>query len=192
MWRDRPLVPAFSQRFGLTKLEGGVLLASTSVAILLVSIPAGMLSERFGVRRLTLVSLAVMAQPISARDGRSFAALLGRVRCWARIRHPVDGGSGLAQRGVGDRHAQALSLTVTTAGSAVSRGLLCGRARAAVRSGRSFTVAAVGTLAVMVALMLDSSGSGGAVEAAQPLARPSAALSDHGVIVSVVLMSLGV
>ena len=48
-----PLVPEFSHRFGLTKLQGGELLASTSVAILLVSVPAGMLSERFGVRRLT-------------------------------------------------------------------------------------------------------------------------------------------
>src|SRR3989442_5962874 len=72
-----PLVPAFSQRFGLTKLEGGELLASTSVAILLVSIPAGMLSERFGVHMLTLVSLVVIAAgELGQGLAGSFIALL--------------------------------------------------------------------------------------------------------------------
>ena len=190
-----PLVPAFSQRFGLTKLEGGVLLASTSVAILLVSIPAGMLSERFGVRRLTLVSLAVMAvADLGQGLAGSFTALLG-ARALFGLGFGILWTAGVAwlSEASGDRHAQALSLTVTTAGI----GGIAGPAFAGVLVQRfglaaPFTVAAIGTLAVMVALMLDSSGSGGAVEAAQPLVSTvRAALSDHGVIVSVVLMSLG-
>ena len=56
-----PLLPAFSERFALSKVEAGVLLASTSLAILIVSIPAGVLGERFGVRRLTLLAIVLMA-----------------------------------------------------------------------------------------------------------------------------------
>jgi MFS family permease len=190
-----PLVPAFSQRFGLTKLEGGELLASTSVAILLVSIPAGMLSERFGVRRLTLVSLAVMAAAdLGQGMAGSFVALLG-ARALFGLGFGILWTAGVAwlSEVSGDRHAQALSLTVTTAGI----GGIAGPAFAGVLVQRfglaaPFTVAAVATLAVMVALMLDPSGSGGAVEVTQPLVSiVRAAVSDHGVLVSVVLMSLG-
>ncbi len=98
-----PLIPAFSQRFHLSKLEGGVLLSSTSVAILLVSIPAGMLSERFGVRRLTLAGMVVIAL---ADLGQGVAALLSSTArrasaVRARLRHPLDVRSRVAERGVG-------------------------------------------------------------------------------------------
>ena len=56
-----PLVPAFAHRFALSPLQSGVLLASASVAILIVSIPAGMLGERLGARRVTLAAMAVLA-----------------------------------------------------------------------------------------------------------------------------------
>jgi MFS family permease len=190
-----PLVPEFSQRFGLTKLQGGELLASTSAAILLVSVPAGMLSERFGVRRLTLVSLAVMAvADLGQGMAGSFVALLG-ARALFGLGFGILWTAGVAwlSEASGDRHAQALSLTVTTAGI----GGIAGPAFAGVLVQRfglaaPFTVAAVATLAVMVALMLDSSDSGGAVEATQSLVSVvRAAVSDHGVLVSAVLMSVG-
>src|SRR5439155_1753297 len=190
-----PLVPAFSQRFGFSKLEGGELLASTSVAILLVSIPAGMLSERYGERRLTLVAMAVMAAADLGQGlAGSFAALLG-ARALFGLGFGILWTAGVAwlSEASGDRHAQALSLAMTTAGF----GAIAGPAFAGVLVQRfglaaPFTVAAVATLAVMVALMLDSSGSGGAVEVAQPLVSiVRAAVSDHGVLVSVLLMSLG-
>ena len=41
-----PLVPTYSDRFDLSKLEAGVLLAAASLTILLASIPATMLSDR--------------------------------------------------------------------------------------------------------------------------------------------------
>ena len=178
-----PLIPEFSQRFGLTKLQGGELLASTSVAILLVSVPAGMLSERFGVRRLTLVSLAVMAvADLGQGMAGSFVALLG-ARALFGLGFGILWTAGVAwlSEVSGDRRAQALSLTVTTAGI----GGIAGPAFAGVLVQRfglaaPFTVAAVATIAVMVALMLDSSGSGGAVEAAQPLVSiVRAAVADH-------------
>ncbi|MDX6496281.1 MAG: hypothetical protein QOE17_2267, partial [Gaiellales bacterium] len=103
-----PLVPEFSQRFGLTKLQGGELLASTSVAILLVSVPAGMLSERFGVRRLTLVSLAVMAvADLGQGMAGSFVALLG-ARALFGLGFGILWTAGVAwlSEVSGDRHAQ--------------------------------------------------------------------------------------
>lgn len=190
-----PLVPEFSHRFDLSKFQAGELLASTSVAILLVSVPAGMLSERFGVRRLTLISLATMAvADLGQGMAGSFEALLG-ARALFGIGFGILWTAGVAwlSEASGDRQAQALSLTVTTAGiggiaGPVFSGVLVERFGLAA----PFTVAAVATVGVMIALMLDSSGSGGAVEAAQPLASiVRAAVADHGVLVSVVLMALG-
>src|SRR5438105_12448986 len=72
-----PLLPAFSERFSLSKVEAGVLLASTSLAILVVSIPAGVMGERFGARRLTLLAVALMAiADLGQGLAGSFAALL--------------------------------------------------------------------------------------------------------------------
>jgi MFS family permease len=124
----------------------------------------------------------------------SFVALLG-ARALFGLGFGILWTAGVAwlSEASGDRHAQALSLTVTTAGI----GGIAGPAFAGVLVERfglaaPFTVAAFATLAVMVALMLDSSGSGGAAEAAQPFAAiVRAAAADHGVVVSVVLMSLG-
>ena len=56
-----PLVPTYSDRFDLSKLEAGVLLAAASLTILLASIPATMLSDRYGARAVTLVAVAGMA-----------------------------------------------------------------------------------------------------------------------------------
>jgi nitrate/nitrite transporter NarK len=56
-----PLVPAFALRFSLSPLQSGLLLASASVAILLVSIPAGMAGDRLGMRRVTLAAMVVLA-----------------------------------------------------------------------------------------------------------------------------------
>src|SRR4051812_49674369 len=75
-----PLVPTYSDRFGLSKLEAGVLLAAASLTILLASIPATMLSDRYGARAVTLVSVAGMAgarlRPAAA--GRFLPLLGGR------------------------------------------------------------------------------------------------------------------
>ncbi len=93
----------------------------------------------------------------------------------------------------GERHAQALSLTVTTAGI----GGVAGPAFAGVLVQRfglaaPFTVAAAATLAVLAALMLERSNTGAAAEASQPLSSiVRAARAEHRVLVSVALMSLG-
>ena len=113
-----PLVPAFALRFSLSPLQSGLLLASASVAILVVSIPAGMAGDRLGMRRVTLAAMVVLAASDAGQGlAGSFWELLA-----ARVAFGVGFGAlwttGLAwlSEATGDRHAQALSLTVTTAG----------------------------------------------------------------------------
>lgn len=65
-----PLLPSYAHRFGLSGFDQGMLLAATGLATLAVSVPAGMLADRLGARRLTLFSgwlmaLAVLGQAVA-------------------------------------------------------------------------------------------------------------------------------
>lgn len=59
-WAIVPLIPAFAARFGLSETQSGALVASTGLATLVISLPAGMLADRLGPRRLTLGAGAVL------------------------------------------------------------------------------------------------------------------------------------
>jgi len=113
-----PLVPAYSDRFGLTKLEAGLLLASASLTILVSSIPATVLSDRYGARRVTLVAVAVMAlSDVGQGAANSFWMLLAARMLFGIAFGTlwVSGVAWLAEE-AGSRQARALSLTITTAG----------------------------------------------------------------------------
>jgi MFS family permease len=56
-----PLAPTFKDEYGLSETEAGLLLASASIATVLVAIPAGVLADRVGARRLTLAGVCVLA-----------------------------------------------------------------------------------------------------------------------------------
>lgn len=55
-----PILPTYAHRFGLSGFEEGMLLAATGLATLVVSIPAGALSDRFGARAATVASGVLM------------------------------------------------------------------------------------------------------------------------------------
>ena len=190
-----PLVPEYAHRFALSPLESGFLLASASVAILIVSIPAGMVGDRFGVRRVTLVALALIALGDAGQGvASSFWGLVA-----ARTLFGVGFGAlwttGLAwlSEAAGERGSKALALTVTTAGV----GNVAGPAFAGVLVDRyglaaPFTVAAVVTGLIVTALALETSGTGHR-EASKGLPGGAviAALHDRLVVTSLVLMALG-
>jgi len=72
-----PILPVYAHRFGLSGLQQGMVLGATGLATLAVSLPAGVLSDRFGARRLTLcagwlMSVALFAQALAG----SFPVLL--------------------------------------------------------------------------------------------------------------------
>jgi predicted MFS family arabinose efflux permease len=56
-----PILPVYAHRFGLTGVQQGMVLGATGLATLAVSLPAGVLSDRFGARRLTLWAGGVMS-----------------------------------------------------------------------------------------------------------------------------------
>ncbi|HEY7016724.1 MAG TPA: MFS transporter [Streptosporangiaceae bacterium] len=73
-----PVLPTYAHRFGLSGFQQGAVLAATGLATLAVSVPAGIVSDRVGARRLTLwagllMTMALFGQSIAG----GFPALLG-------------------------------------------------------------------------------------------------------------------
>ena len=72
-----PVMPVYARRLGLSGFEQGMVLGATGLATLVVSVPAGALSDRFGARRLTLAAGLLMAAATAAQAlAGSFPALL--------------------------------------------------------------------------------------------------------------------
>ena len=72
-----PLLPSYAHRFQLGGVQIAALLAGTGIAALVVSLPAGALSDRFGARVLTLWSgWLIVVATIGQAFAPSFAILL--------------------------------------------------------------------------------------------------------------------
>ncbi|HEX5018703.1 MAG TPA: MFS transporter [Actinomycetes bacterium] len=56
-----PLIPSYVKQYDLTDFQGGMVLSVASLGILVISIPAGMVTKRINPRALTLGSMAVIA-----------------------------------------------------------------------------------------------------------------------------------
>ena len=72
-----PVMPVYARQLGLSGFEQGMVLGATGLATLVVSVPAGTLSDRFGARRITLAAGLLMAAATAAQAvAGSFPALL--------------------------------------------------------------------------------------------------------------------
>jgi MFS family permease len=72
-----PVMPVYARRFGLSGFEQGMVLGATGLATLIVSGPAGAMSDRFGPRRVTLAAGVLMAAATAAQAlSGGFQALL--------------------------------------------------------------------------------------------------------------------
>jgi predicted MFS family arabinose efflux permease len=190
-----PLVPAFATRLSLSPLRAGVLLASASVAIVLVSVPAGWLGERLGARRVTLAAIAVIAVADAGQGTATTFWQLVAARTLFGVGFGVLWTTGVAwlSEAAGDRQSRALSLTVTTAGvggvaGPAFAGALVPRAGLAA----PFLVAAAVTAALAAGLGLERSGTGLAAPAPHGIAHGlRAGTRDRRVTTSLVLMALG-
>jgi MFS family permease len=190
-----PLVPTYAQKFDLSKVESGMLLAAASVTILAVSIPATMLADRFGVRRLTLAAMLLMAaSDLATGLSGSFWELLG-ARMLFGVGFGVVWTTGVGWLGEvsGAGQARALSLTVTTAGL----GGITGPAFAGIAVERyglaaPFVACAIITAAVFAGMLAIPATTGQRPETTLPLATTIRRVAaDRLVLASLLTMTLG-
>ncbi len=129
-----PLGPVYAAELQLTRVQVGALFAASSVAIVVVALPIGMVTDRLGARRLTvaaavLVGLSALGQGL-ARDfwlllasRAAFGVAFGAV--WtAGLAFLAEGGA------AGRRSALGATIPVTGASSAVGpafAGIVAGR-----------------------------------------------------------------
>ncbi len=167
-----PLVPELSQRYDLTKLQAGVLLATTSAFILLVSLPAAAVCERVGPRRMTVLATAVVAVSSLLQGLASNYAELVGARALFGIGFGILWITGLRwlTEIAGVRESQALSLTVTTAGVAAVVGpAVAGVAVTQFGMAPPFVVIAVVNVVLALAMWWEPTGTGMATTHEQPL-----------------------
>ncbi len=65
-----PVVPIYVDQFDLSKLQAGALVSASAIAVTIVSIPAGLMSDRVGAKRMTIISACLLT---ASAFGQAFA-----------------------------------------------------------------------------------------------------------------------
>jgi MFS family permease len=179
-----PLIPSYIDKYDLTDFQGGLVLSVASFGILVISIPASLVTRLVNARTLTLVSMGVIAVA-----GYAMAIAPGY---WAIIAARLVFGLGFGTLYVamaawladaaGDESPRVLSLTTAIVGVAatVSPAYAGWVAHHYTLSAPFVGLAAVTTL-LFVMLLFDRSGTGLAKDPAPPVRELTrAATSDPG------------
>jgi MFS family permease len=197
-----PLAPTFADELGLSGVETGMILASTSLTALVVALPLGRLADRIGARGVTIASaalftLATLGQGLAgefwslllARGafGLAFGALWGAGAAW------------LSDSLTEDSRAGALAAAATVAGLGFTTGpVLAGTLADRFDTGTPFLVLAVAAALVTAALVIAAPAATGEVTR-QPLAevvraarRDELVLAAIGIIVLIGIVGGGV
>jgi predicted MFS family arabinose efflux permease len=191
-----PLLPSYAEKFTLTDAQTGLILSIASLGILVVSIPAGAITRRIGARRLTVISAVTMTvgNVVIGLAANYGSLLAGRALFGLGLGAMWVGGTAWLSDAAGDQRARVLSMTSAVIGI----GSLLGPGFAGVVGdhlglGAPFLALAVANLAVVAALVLESSGSAGASHEEEPALRDMvrAAGSDDMIRSSVLLMLVG-
>jgi predicted MFS family arabinose efflux permease len=187
-----PLAPRFAESFDLTGVETGALLATAGFATIFVSLPVGLLADRFGPHRLTvamgaLLTLSCVAQGIAP----DYPSLLGaRIAFGASLGGLWTAGLALLSTSLsGRRRTTALGGTITVAAAAnVGGPILAGLVGDAFELGTPFLIlAAVATLAT-VTLALDRGDSSWVRERRSLRVAVAVARRERYVLAAVLLM----
>jgi predicted MFS family arabinose efflux permease len=153
-----PVAPSFADRFHLSKVEVGALLASAGLATLLIALPIGLVSDRIGTRRLIRGSAAVVAlSTLGQGVAVDFWSLLAARACFGVGLGTIwtAGLAWLADAGPKRRQPSALGGPVVVAGI----GIMVGPALAGLLADQfglraPFLVLAIATAVVFVALLI--------------------------------------
>jgi MFS family permease len=189
-----PLAPTFADELGLSGVETGMILASTSLTALVVALPLGQLADRIGARGVTIASavlftLATLGQGLAnefwtlllARGafGLAFGALWGAGAAW------------LSDSLTEERRAGALAAAATVAGLGFTTGpVFAGTVADRFDSGTPFLILAVAAALVTVALVIAAPAATGEVTR-QPLREVvHAARRDELVLAAIAIIVL--
>jgi MFS family permease len=162
-----PLIPTYTTRFGLSVFDAGLLVGAPALAMLVLSLPVGLLSDRVGARVVTiaasaLLTVSALGQALAGSYGMLLAswALFGITSAIIYTAAPA----WLAAAAPPHRRVAVLGGVATFAGL----GLMIGPAFAGLLSehfgpGSPFLIVAVAAAAVTVGLILQPSSRAAAV-----------------------------
>ncbi|MGZ4133488.1 MAG: MFS transporter, partial [Actinomycetota bacterium] len=186
-----PLLPTYQSAFGLTDFTTGLILTTSSLGILLVSLPASALSRRFSVRALTLWGLgALTAGNVTVGLSHAYTGvLLGRSVYGVGLGIMWVTGTAWLHDAAGDQAPRALALTTAIVGAGSLVGpAVTGWLAERFDTGTPFVLLGLLTGAMLVILLLAPSAEGRERDASPPLRDMlRAARADHLMLTSLVL-----
>ena len=157
-----PLLPGYTRSYDLSTAEAGALLSAAPLAIVIASIPAGRLSDKFGARRVTLAAGVLIAVSTAGTAAASGFAVLLLTRAAFGLASGTIWSAGLAW--IGDsasdvRRSAALGTVITIAGVGGMAGpVFCGFLAEHVGRGAPWAVVSGATVLVVVALAASNPG----------------------------------
>ena len=190
-----PLVPIFSDEFGLSKVEASALFTSLGVAIIIVAIPLGFGADRVGARTLTVGAAALevisaLGQGLAVDFWSLLAARL--VFGTASTMVLIAGVAWLADSVSVRNRSRALGAIMPVAGIGALMGPALGGALADTLGREApFLVGAALALVVFVALLLGDHGTS-VIHARQTLRELfGLGRAEHAVVAAALLMLIG-
>jgi predicted MFS family arabinose efflux permease len=190
-----PLAPTYAERFDLSKVETGIVLAAAGFATLVVSLPIGVLADRIGTRRLTVAASALVAAS-SLGQGLAFdfwSLFLSRVLFGIALGAIWTAGlAWIADAVPSRRGASALGVPVTVAGLGIMAGPLFAGAVAGAFGLRA-PFLALAAAAAFATLLLARSDAHETPFRHEPLAHTLRAAKSHRVVLAscVVMAAIG-
>ncbi len=164
MWSAMvPLVPAFARTLHLSTFETGILVSGTAAAVLVVSVPSGILADRVGARRIAVAASVFLALGLAGHAlPPTFAGLFA-----SRVVFGIGFGAlwtaGVALAGdlaPPEQRARALTLPMTIAGIAFMLGpAVAGVVAAQVGARLPFGIAAVAVLVLGASLAIGNASA---------------------------------
>ena len=190
-----PLLPTYRDRYGLSDPATGLILTLASVGILVVSLPASALSNRFAVRSLTLWSIAALsAGNVVIGLSDSYGVLLaGRALYGVGLGIMWVTGTAWLHAAAGEDAPRALALTTSVVGAASLIGpAITGWLGEQLSTGAPFLILGGMTAVLLVVLLLARSPEGREVERNPPLREMLRAAGSDQLMVTSLILTLAV